>query len=332
MSRYNLSILLIAMLILVCASTCLAVFPVPDGYQSVQMHRGWYNSNAAWYIMTDTSDLNFSIKNNLTLATKLESLIGAGASFVYLFTNSTQDPVFLRAPGDANYSGIWVVNFVTWLPGQFRFMTNTDPYNAVTNPTGFPTVAQATVVLSDIVVDAPILATGQLDGPWASTPGRYRIKQGKALSNYAYTKQVKLPFWLAYAQNDLTKDISLKRVLITDSGALDVATLLGANYAPQLNIADLANTQNFWPVNSPKPPSQYPVISDAPTWFNYKNTDQGYSPVQIYQIVAKSGIPFGTIVNNADYLLYLLGTGGLVPVGPSRIINAPVVPGNIYIL
>jgi hypothetical protein len=185
---------------------------------------------------------------------------------------------------------------------------------------------QADITASDTVLDAPIVATGNLGGPWVSSGTKYRIKQAKVEPDYAYTKEIMLPYWFAYVDDDFTGYVSLVKVFITDAAVSTVATLVGANNASLLALSDAGNVQFFNPVNPLKPPYQYPVISEAPRYegMNWYNTNDDFSPVNIYQVVVRGTLPTSATVTTDDYLVYLLGTGGLVTSGPASHINAHV--------
>lgn len=329
MSRYSLSILMIAVLVVVSASASFAVFPKPDGYEDVEMQYGWYYNMAAWFVPAETNNISFAWQYDLDLCKKLSSLLGNATADMFIFTNSNQAPVFSAAPGGA-YSGIWQVNYVEWTSTSW-VVTNSANYNAITNPHGMPIDGvQADITASTTVVDAPIVAIGNLGGPWVSTGMKYRIKQAKVDPDYAYTKEIKLPYWLTYSEDDFTGYVSLVKVFITDAASGAVATLVGANNAALLATADAGNTQHFWAVNPLKPPYQYPVIEEAPKYNNaWYNTNDDFSPVNIYQAVVRGTLPTSATVTTDDYLVYLLGTGGLVTSGAASNINAHVMVEDI---
>ncbi|MCE5322916.1 hypothetical protein LLG46_06335 [bacterium] len=325
MVRYSLLFVMVAVLIVMSTGASLAVFPKPDGYMDVEMQRGWYNNQLAWFVPCETNSISFAWSYDLDLSKKLSSLIGNANAYMYIFTNSSQNPVFSAAPG-GTYSGIWQIVYVEWITTPWVVM-NSDDYDENTNPHGMPLDGvQADLTPSDTVIDAPIVATGPLGGKWVSTGSKYRIKQAQVLPNYAYTKIIMLPYWYTYAQDDFTGYVSQVLVFITDAASSTVANLVGANVAPLLAAADVANTQNFWSVNPLKPPYQYPVISEAPVYddVNWFNTNDDYSPVNIYQAVVRGTLPYSATVTTDDYLVYLLGTGGLVTSGSASNINAHV--------
>ena len=359
MKRYLLLLSVLTILAL-AMEPALAVFPKPDavpkynGTKTFKLNQGWFDDTVTWFIYTDTNNIRWASTPYLAISPKLLTLCpkltsaleewpysdpDLAAREMIVVLNYNQGPVFSTRPTTPgadppdypDYSGLWQITYITWLPtATKRPITNTDDAS-VGNPTGVPDATEVTEVESGIVVNCPIMAIGALGGPWYPAPlGRYRIKQAKSYS--AYGKTITLPYYLVYADNPITWRVSLVAVIITDSSDATQAALLGANEAPGLLHMPPDDTQAFWYQNDPKPPFQYPVIEDAPTAFSWRNTNYGYSPIMDYIVLDRDYTPPDdmarwTIVTNDRYLQLLI-TGGRLDIvsGPRVVINAPVVP------
>ena len=314
------SIVVFAVLIVITAASALMAqaLVTPNGYQTFTMQRGWYGEHEAWYIATDINNIRAAqgfngVDPDMTLAPKLGSAVSGGAPRVYVSANSTQPWVFTSAPGLGSYSGIWRMYFVNWL-------TTPRPYTGA----NLPTPAEAQLIPTNVIVDAPILAVGPLGGPWVWAPSRPRIPQGRVLSNYAYTKQIQLPFYYAYCQDQLTRRVSTVRVIAPDIANAALARQLGANYAPGLNGVPQSDTQQFAGFIDSPPPTQYPILEFCPTSLDWRNTNFNYSPVMIATILQRTTTQPWSIINNWTTVEVLLDSGALNDVAVTRI-NAPVV-------
>lgn len=323
MRRYGLVLLAFACVLgLTASSPALAVYPTPDTYLSLQMYQGWYDDNLAWYICTDTSNIRFAYAQYLTLAPMLDSAWGVAAE-MYLVTNPemSQGPIFSERPGNAGYSGIWTVWFVTWTDLIAR-----GPLTSEQEILDAQIAGDLVMAASDphIVVDYPIVALGRLGGPWLAKPDPpfYRIRQ--AIGHDPYAKTITLPAWDVFCDDPITRRPATATVIIPDVGDATLASELGANLAPDLLNVPIGDTQSFWVMSFPKPPSQLPVIEDCPDWW-WWNLNFNYTPVMRYTVLQRN-IPQWAIVNNDTFLQMLIGSGGLVVTSDTQRINAPVIP------
>ncbi len=306
------------------ASPAVAVFPVPDGSMALRMYQGWYDGNPAWYLATDTNDIRWASTQGLTLARKLTSAgVGTGAAWAYVVTNPAlnQGPVFETMPGLAAYSGIWRVRAVTWNAGYARV-----PLTSATDILARQVGGELTVADAFTRVDYPIVALGPLGGPWLAKPYPpfYRIPQG--ITHNPYAKTITLPYWNVFCDDPTTRRVSVRRVIIPDAQDATLSALLGANLAPGLATFPFTDTQRFWDMIAPKPPSQLPVIEDCPSSLSWYNRNANYSPVMRYTTLNRN-IPPYAVINNGTLLQVLIGNGGLVVVSETLRINAPVVKG-----
>jgi len=317
-------------------------------YELFQMRQGWYQDNLVWFISTDTNSLNFardSKANNTvywqgsTFAPKLTSATYEVAT-VYIILNYQQGPVFTSIPDNIDYSGVWRVIFIQYYPEITpHAVTNTDPYDPITNPSGLPLVSEAEYFSVDeydrpLIVKYPIMAVGALGGPWYPSAGKYRIPQAKVDPNYAYTKQIRLPFWYVYCQNPVNNQVCIRRVIVPDvwdppsvPDSEKLATKIGANVAPGLAAIMDGAKQNFFFMNGPKPINQYPILQACPSdlLVPWRNTNFNYSPIMTYAVFNRF-IPSSSVINNPITFDMLWGLSKLGLVRNDQIINAPVIP------
>lgn len=336
-------------------ANCPWIYPFPkinkttyDQYERFDMQQGWYADGLAWFIRTDASNVKTAFDTNanytiywqgLTFAPKLAHAADEVAP-VYIILNHQQGLVFSAGPGDPSYSGVWRVIFVVFHSDVTPWtVKNTDPYDPGTNPTGLPPATDADFYSTDpegrpLVVKYPMVALGQLGGPWMSSPGRYRIPQGKIDFNYTYTKKLWLPFWYVYCQDPATRYVSLRRVIVPDvydpisvPDSEKLAPKIGANVAPGLAAILPDAEQRFFYMNDPKPVSQYPVIEECPNalYFPWRNSNFEYSPVMVYTALDRL-IPNYSVLTNPRIVDLLIGNGKLVIARDDQIINAPVIP------
>lgn len=370
MKRYSLVFAVLG-LILMLGTVASANFPSlrpPDTTVTMYLKQGFYQGAQVWFFCTDANDINFASTIQypyriLTLASPLTSAYGI-APTMYINVSAQQGPVFTAVPTQATYSGIWSVVFIKFKPGQARLVTNTNPWNAITNPTGLPTVAQADLLTtygtsrSPVVVDCPIAAVGPLNsGPWIrdnSDPTvQYRLPQVIAFNTYY--KTIQLPAWYVYCQERLPGTppasfyIDRCTVIVPDAASPIEAARLQANLAPGLSLIDSLNTQNFYFIDgrifgdTPPTPyisggptgilaaaNQYPVIQWAPNGIGAANTNRAYTPVMNFDILEGGPnfpvFPNQAVVfaNNAPYIESELIPGGVYINTPDLRFNVPV--------
>jgi len=291
-----------------------AVVGMPDRI-CYSMEQGWYADAPAWWIAqgASTNDVDIAYMG-MFLAPKLSSALDGtdpAARPMYYIMNYNQGMVFGASPGDPYYSGFWQVHYLTWKPGFARPITNADPASAL-NPTGIPPAAEAEVVVSNAVVQMPIVALGKLDGPWLPAPaGTYRMRQVMVKPDYIYTKEVYLPIRAMFCKHPVTRQVGVVPTVIPDVGDAELAEELGANLAPGLLNVPLSDTQKVWRTMGPQPPGQMPILEEIPTGWGAWNTNFEYSPV-LQVIVLERNIPYYVVVNNPDFVEYLIGSGALV--------------------
>ncbi len=332
-SGRKLTIALIAAILLLSSTACLAIFPKPDfaptgyGYLSYPLKLGWYNDIQAWYTNLDisTNDID-TAKQGLPyswLSSKLSSALtprfpmgDIAARPLYIITNpeKAQGPIFTAAPGDPLYSGLWQVFNITWKVGAIkRAITNANPFPA---PNGLPSAAEADIVATQIVIQYPIFALGQLGGPWYPGPaGTYRMPQVAVQPDYAYTKTVFLPTYTVFCADFITKRVSYETVSIADASDPALASLLGANLAPGLlNVPD-SDTEAFWSINASPYLCQFPILQACPIGAGSSQINAAWSPVVQLVYLNRSGMPQSAVINNPTVLQSLITSGKLVAVG-----------------
>jgi len=313
MKRFSIVFAVFA-LFLTAGTAALAVFPTPDTSVTVTLKQGYYENALVWFFCTDTNDINFSSTNQfpyriltfaplLTSAYDYDPLDPTDGAIVFVNTGYQQGPLFTAVPTQDDYSGIWSVVFIKWLPGKARQVTNTAAPGAG-NIAGFPILTgllkEADLVTtygtskSDVVVDCPIVAVGPLDnGVWqrdnVDPTTLYRLPQVIDIDfgDFNKTKKtVKLPAWYAYCQERFPDSpaprfyIDRCTVIIPDVEDYVLADRLGANRAPGLDDIDVDNSQDFFYIDgwlfgdgsfiTGGPPgilaavNQYPVLEWAP--------------------------------------------------------------------
>ncbi len=321
----SLALSLSVVLVLCCATACTAQdCPMPSGSASMQMYRGWYMGEPAWFLGLSTSHVDTALGFGVIPSPKLESInaVSGGAAKMYVATSGESFvPVFSTAPGLADYSGVWDTQFVVWKPGVTPWIiTRTD---VVGVPPGLPDATQADIVDTNFVFDLAIAAVGPLGGPWyPAPPGRYRIRQATVEPNYTYTKLINLPTFDVFCKNEIHRRVTIERALITDASDPDLAACLGANYAPALADADPANTQRFLFIQGGPYNCQKPVLEYCPYWLNRHGISSDFSPVMEFVRLTRSGsLPPWSVINNPEFVDYLIGVGLLTPLIDDAYIN-----------
>ncbi len=343
MNKFLSRLLLVAMgFIVLCASPSMAIFPKPDYYELYTLRQGYYDDQQAWFISTTTNSIGLASSTFWSqlwnpffeyppvLSGQLTSALDSTpktARPVYLVTNFNQGPVFDTAPGMPDYSGLWQIYLVTWKTDAPRIIKNTQPFSEL-NPYALPCLTEAEIVETDIVVDLPLMAIGEIGGPWQSAPsGGYRIKQALDYDPASIQKWILLPHYYVFANDSITKQKLMVDVLITDSDNEDIANLLGANYAPRLSQMPDSDVRAFWAFNQPSPPGQQPVVQESPTGGRL-NSNPDYSPVMDLTYLDRN-IPGYVVVNNR-FLVEKLIPGGLTPTSTYRINTNAVIETALW--
>lgn len=239
---------------------------------------------------------------------KLASALEGGAPVVYLVTNFQQGPIFSTRPGNADYSGLWRVVFLTWPPGSIP--------RPIIDASNIP--AEVIQEESKIVVNWPTMAIGPLGGPWPlEPPGGYRI--GQVQQYDPYTKIIKLPAWAAFSRDPIHRTIVQVETLITDVSDPVLAEIIQANYAPGLDDVPADDTQKIWIFDwtqlPAQPPAQLPVMQHIPTppfnsisGYEY-NTNRDYSPVMQIELLRRTTLP-PMVFNNPEFIESFLPPNG----------------------
>lgn len=313
---------------------------IGQGSTEMQMFMGWYQGQQVWYIARDTNvikpiqqskpfpDLLGAAQNNTVSIyvpnpyplPKLTSALSGGAADVYFVRNFNQGPIFTTVPGNADYSGLWRVNYITWRPGV--------PRRVICSALDLPAPEEADIVATDIVVDDPIMAVGKLGGPWTPAPaGTYRIPQ--ALSYDLYRKTIELPSWGAFARDPINNYLLQTEVLITDVSDPTLAAILRANLAPALNDVPDPDTQRVWifdwTQDPAPPPGQLPVLENALAGVGQNIIlNPEYSPVMQLELLRRVTLP-PQVFNNPELILNCLDSGGLEVVNDDTRLNVLLV-------
>ncbi len=253
---------------------------------------------------------------------KLASALRGGAPVVYLVTNFQQGPIFTTRPGNSDYSGLWHVVFLTWVPGSIP--------RPIIDANDLP--AEVTQEDSEVVVNWPTMAIGPLGGPWPLAPaGGYRI--GQVQDYDLYSKIIKLPAWATFSRDPIHRTIVQVETLITDVSDPTLAEIIQANYAPALDDVPASDTQKIWIFDwtqlPAQPPAQLPVMQHIPTpplnsisGYEY-NTNRDYSPTMQIELLRRIGLP-PRVYNNPEFIESQLGTN-LEVIEDSYRLNALIV-------
>lgn len=325
MSRYSTMIRMLALaalLALVCVSPSTAVLPSPDGYTTVKLAQGWFDDELVWYIGTATNNIKFAQSGGMTLAPKLSSAIPNPARLVFIVQNYQQGPVFNASPDvpATLYTGLWRVIYVKWKITP-RPITNTDPASLL-NPTGLPSVADATFQRTDIVVDYPILIVG----PLGIAQPIYKIPQ--LLSWNKISKTAVLPYFNVFCQNFITRKVTIQRALITESSNASIAPLIGANFALTLGTMSTADSMDAWlmnPIATINPLGQLPVLQSCPSALSWQNTNFAYSPIVKGHLLVRLTASPWSIFNNPTTVNDLIASNALAQVGTTTL-NVNLIP------
>ncbi len=375
MRRYSkLSFVFALLLVFACASASFAIFPgtkyglvgpntAGDGNTTIQLYQGWVDGTVAWYSCFATNNIRVAQTQNLTLTPLLTI---ATANWMYVVTNYNQGPAFTYAPPGPPYTGIWAVQYITWRPGVTPWVI-TNPSLGVTGAApGLPNGTQAYYSMTPIppqplpgpqplvfsglpfaafgftILDCPIFAVGQISNPWVKiAPGIYRIPQGRTINTY--TKQLTIPFWYVYCRNDITRAISVERIIIPDVGDPALAALIGANYAPLLNNAPPDERNSLYVFNWRQDISmlpgiqplkvlanQYPVRSECPRPCGPRNQNYDYTPLATFTLINRVNLNLAEVLfNNEEFILQQIMAGNLAFTPPRAVFNAPVLCNGI---
>lgn len=305
-------IALAALLALACVSPSTAVVPRPDGFVTVPLSQGWFANQLVWFTCTTTNDIRTAQTQNLTLAPKLSSANLTAAPTIYIVKNFQQGPIFTAIPPGGLYTGLWRVKYITWDPG----FTPRPIINATLgDPRGIPVVGVTVTNLTDIVLDYPILIVGQLSiaGP------TYKIPQ--LVSFNSFSKTAVLPFFNAFNQNFIHKNVTIVKTLITDSSNASIAPLIGANFAPLLATMDPLNSQNAWLLDPTmmQPPGQLPVLESCASSLSWQNQNFAYSPIVKGHILIRLTATPSSIFNNPTTIEALIASGALAQTGTTTL-------------
>jgi hypothetical protein len=131
---------------------------------SIPLHKGLYNGEPVYYIITDSSDSmeasqvsakqNWKVQQSPLLAQAPQKLL----SKMYVFTNGItgngtqgyQDEVFSDIPSDNNYTPVSVLVQATWTPGKIPQVLNSTKAILDANATG-----KITLTATDDIVNTP---------------------------------------------------------------------------------------------------------------------------------------------------------------------------------
>jgi hypothetical protein len=125
---------------------------------------GWYDGEAVFYITTDVSQQEMARAAGANYVPRMRHALRApepgqptAVDRVYKFANFEQGSVFPSAPqpeadADAEYTPIWVVYLVTWLPGSTPHLLRSEQEVADAEQKKLVRIAA-----TDVVVNCPIL-------------------------------------------------------------------------------------------------------------------------------------------------------------------------------
>lgn len=141
---------------------------------------GWYDGDVVYYITTDVSQQAMARAAGANYVPRLRHALRApepgqpsAVDRVYKFSNFEQGSVFPSAPqvaaddgANAEYTPIWVVYLVTWLPGSKPHLLRSEQEISEAESN-----MQVRIAATDVVVNCPILFSRK-SGP----PGGMKIR------------------------------------------------------------------------------------------------------------------------------------------------------------
>lgn len=349
---------MVALLVLSASLTTAAPFPKPDSSDIYALFQGWLDDDLVYFVGFETNNIRLATSilfadfihandlfsynayhypqftPKLTSALQVNPTTGlAAARPMYVVLNYQQGAILTTRPGNADYSGLWQIHYVQWLPG----VTPRTIKNAAapgTDPYGLPDPTEATITATDIVFNCPIIAIGRITQPIFPVPaGSYRIPQVLAFSQLGSPdtppRWVRLPRYNVWYKDPITTKTWTARMPITDASSPELADMLKANLAPGLMNVPLSDTQEFWWFNFPYPVlCQQPLMSAGPSTSAAPihspvydiNKYYDYSPVMVYTVLDRN-LPNYITVSSVQFLQLLLGSGALTVAETGERIN-----------
>ena len=164
-------------------------------------------------------------------------------------------------PGTSGYAALVEIRIIDWNPGFTKA-----PITSAAQIATLLSAGAITIQDTEIITDNPIVAIGPLGGPWLpQPPGTYRIPQGMVRPDYLRTELITLPTYCVDGEYETSERTCIHQIIVPDASDPDVATFIGANYAPGLLKIDQGDVQPLWFILGINPTSQLPIIRDNPT-------------------------------------------------------------------
>lgn len=332
MKRYGLLLAFSIILALAGANGALAVFPTPDTSVAFHLNQGWFAGREAWFISTDTTDVNLANQQRLRVFQALPTT----AAPVYIVTNpiEPQGPVFSAAPDPVQlpsqppyYSGIWRVIYVNWNSAAPRV-----PLVSEEQIMDLQSNQALSLQPTFTAIDYSIMAIGPLGDP------DYLIPQAQDVS--LARKEIVLPAWNIYSQDWTANRTYVRQVIIPDAlslpypspGNIDLARLVGANPAYGLSyVGPIDNNDTIaaidWTQMTPNggfvpiPMDQLLVSRESPTQSGTVNGNWAYSPFATFIVMARFPIvPPDAVFDNWAQISNSPGLTGIY----GDVVNAPI--------
>jgi hypothetical protein len=268
------------------------------GYVTFQLHMAWHNGEPAYYIRTDSSDLDFATTNKLVHVPLLNAALAAegATSQLYTFSNGADDqyPVISHIPTDENYSPAWQVHTVTF--------------------NGSPTVLDSAAAIQeaeaagDVTITAETLVVNYPLVKWAGG----ELPEDTDKTTYLGTGPLITP-----VNSDLMQ-VTFKlhqcypgsRYIITDTSAAPMAPMMGiAPSPPTQSLVSVGATDEIWVFGNGIPGSG--VMGFQPAIFDNAAGDAVWSPFWNHFTAVWADESNATVVTSSAELRELVDAGAL---------------------
>ncbi len=138
------------------------------------------------------------------------------------------------------------------------------------------------------------------------------------MPDYTRSKILFLYAYEVYCRDYIGRRVRQAIIAIPDATDQALAEEIGANYAPGLNNvpdgtvnpADNDTQAVYW-IPTLAWPCQLLILEQCPFGFGVDQRNRDFTPIGRFVVLDRSTIPQWTVVNNAEYVEFLLSTDGL---------------------
>ena len=290
------------------------------------MRTGFYNGDVVWFVPFAASNMKLAwmlddyarirgddddprnrVEWTLALECALAKVDLLGDIY---FINCGQNIVLSTEPGQPDYTPLWEVHYLEWIPG-LPDMTLTSEAEVL-----------AALAAGDLVeIIPPSVLDATIVIPTSGIPSIKVVElefDDAEVEFYAFPVFHGNATWFSYG---------LEHIVVTDSSDAAVAARLGANWAPNLVNAATDCCGFIGAFVNPVPPGQLPIIDEVPHAYNGGiNMNQAYNPVLCWNLFDRGTLPNYAVITNRTVLDFLLGLGVIstIPTTEPIVTNSPV--------